>query len=145
MTTTIAENMTIDSTLSLRKRFSKSTLAVFAVNGTGMVLLFVSQIVLARIIGVVEFGIYSYVLSWLGVLALGGKAGLDSALQRFIPEYAGKQQWGLCHGVLRRGYQISFLASLLLVALAWLLSPLILASLVQSYTLYILLIAALLP
>jgi O-antigen/teichoic acid export membrane protein len=51
---------------------------------------FLSQPLLARLMGSHEFGIYAYVWTW--ALLFGGLSdvGLSTAAQRFIPEYQGK-------------------------------------------------------
>ena len=61
---------------------------------------FVSQILLARWMGVFEFGIYIYAWTW--VLLIGGMVdlGLGSAAQRFIPEYTEHGKFALLRGFL---------------------------------------------
>ena len=106
--------MAIPEISQLKTRFHRGAVAVFAVNGAGMALLFAVQVVLARLLGAGEYGVYTYVLSYLGVLTLLGKFGLDSTLQRFVPDYVEKQEWGRCRGVLLRSFQLAAVIALVL-------------------------------
>lgn len=45
------------------------------------------HILLARILGLDEFGVYMYVLAWVNLLSLVGKSGFDQAAKKFIPAY----------------------------------------------------------
>ena len=61
---------------------------------------FLSQPILARLMGSHEFGIYAYVWTW--ALLFGGlvDVGLSTAAQRFIPEYQGRGAIALLRGFL---------------------------------------------
>jgi O-antigen/teichoic acid export membrane protein len=61
---------------------------------------FLSQPLLARLLGSHEFGIYAYVWTW--ALLFGGlvDCGLSTAAQRFIPEYQSKGATALLRGFL---------------------------------------------
>ena len=61
---------------------------------------FLSQPLLARLMGSHEFGIYAYVWTW--ALLFGGlvDCGLSTAAQRFIPEYQGRGATALLRGFL---------------------------------------------
>lgn len=75
--------------------------AAFLIRVVSAVIAFLSQIVLARWLGGFQFGVYVYAWTW--VLLLGGMVdlGLGSAAQRFIPEYAEREQFALLRGFLR--------------------------------------------
>jgi O-antigen/teichoic acid export membrane protein len=100
---------------------------VFLVRVISAALAFGSQILLARWMGVSEFGIYVYVWTW--VLLLGGVAdlGLASAAQRFIPDYVGREAWPQLRAFLSGSRWLAFgMASLIGLAsagLVWLLQP----------------------
>ncbi|HEX4188598.1 MAG TPA: oligosaccharide flippase family protein [Solirubrobacteraceae bacterium] len=55
--------------------------------GGGVVARVVSEVVFARTMGPREFGAYSYVFSWLSILAIAGTLGVAYAFVRFVPEY----------------------------------------------------------
>lgn len=66
-------------------------------------LLFLSQIVFARLLGVAEFGIYVLAIAWISVLLLVGRIGFDLATVKFVAAYHSAGQWGLLRGFLRTG------------------------------------------
>lgn len=90
----------------LKDRFLKSAGPNSLVSFASMAILYVSQVLLARLLGVEQYGIYLYVLSWMAVIVLLGKFGMDVTLQRYLPEYLSKQQWSLCRGLLKKTFQI---------------------------------------
>lgn len=107
---------------SLRGPGSGATLirgagGVFLVNVLGIGLMFVAHVLLARLIDASSYGNFAYALTWLNVLVLFGKLGLDTASLRFVAEYNGTGQWGLMKGFVTRSSQVA-LAGSLLVAVA---------------------------
>jgi O-antigen/teichoic acid export membrane protein len=74
--------------------------AAFLIRVVSAAIAFVSQILLARWMGVFEFGVYVYTWTW--VLLIGGMVdlGLGSAAQRFIPEYTEHGKLALLRGYL---------------------------------------------
>ncbi|MCZ6598291.1 MAG: oligosaccharide flippase family protein, partial [Planctomycetota bacterium] len=69
--------------------FSGAAIAfVLKVGGAGLA--FLLQLVLARALGKELFSTYVVAIAWVGVLVLIGKAGMDSAALRFLPEYRAK-------------------------------------------------------
>ena len=78
----------------------------------GQALMFGLQILLARLLGGQQFGIYVYVLTWVNVLVLVGKLGCDIALLRYVAVYSSNSVWGAVRGILRRSTQVTLLASL---------------------------------
>ena len=59
----------------------------FIIRVTGAVIIFLSQILLARWMGGVEFGIYVYAWTWLQLVGDIIHLGLPLTAQRAIPEY----------------------------------------------------------
>ncbi|MBD3867920.1 MAG: flippase [Acidobacteria bacterium] len=101
----------------------KSTLA----RGTGGGLLarsagvgigFLSHVLLARLLQAEEYSRYIYVLTWLNVLVLLGKAGLDTATLRFVAAYRSSGEAGRLRGFLRKSRSIGFTVSVLVAATA---------------------------
>ena len=85
--------------------------AAFFINIIGMGVAFGLQILLARVLGVENFGQYIYAFTWINLFVLLGKLGLDTAALRFLPEYQAGAKWGLLRGYMRRGNQIAAGAS----------------------------------
>ena len=59
----------------------------FVIRVTGAVTIFLSQVLLARWIGGVEFGIYVYAWTWLQMVGDIIHLGLPLTAQRIVPEY----------------------------------------------------------
>jgi O-antigen/teichoic acid export membrane protein len=84
----------------------------------GNVLQYVTQAVLARLLGVAEFGMFTYATNWMRVGGtLSQLGGTDSAL-RFVPQYAAQGEWALLHGVAHSFRRRALLAGSVLFAVA---------------------------
>ncbi|SHM98054.1 lipopolysaccharide biosynthesis protein [Roseibium suaedae] len=88
---------------------SRMALATFAIRVGGAALAYLSQIILARLMGAHEYGIYSLAWTWVIVLGIAACAGFSSSPNRFIPEYRKAEDFGRLRG---------FLTSSRLIALA---------------------------
>ena len=69
---------------------------------SGAVVGFGLQLVLARLLGPEQFGVYAYAMGWLSLALLFGKLDLDNAATRYIGAYAGNGEWALASGFVRR-------------------------------------------
>lgn len=76
------------------------------------------QIVLARILGVEKYGIYVFAMSWMYILAMVSKLGLDIAVVRFVPTFSVHSEWGHIRGFLQISVLYIFLSSVTVAALA---------------------------
>ncbi len=90
----------------------------FVIKVIGAGLAFVAQLVLARLLGVTDYGAYIYIYSWLTVLVIPARLGFDNSLVRFIPEYNNAGQWVRFKGILSFAYKSVIGASFLIAALA---------------------------
>jgi len=70
-----------------------------AVKLAGVALVLGANVVLARVMGVDNFGVYATVISWLGLLVLVGTLGLHTAALRFVATYKVNEQWALLRGM----------------------------------------------
>ena len=59
----------------------------FATNLIAACVAFASSLLFARALGGEQFGIFTYVNSWLNIAVLTATLGLDAALVRFLPQY----------------------------------------------------------
>lgn len=80
----------------------KGSLIAFLIQGAGAALLLSTEILVARLLGVSQFGIYSMATAWINVLGLIGTLGLNHALLRFVPTYVAQGDWGSLRGLIRR-------------------------------------------
>lgn len=105
--------------------FARGASGAFAGKVLGMGLGFLLQIVMARTLGVDEFGYYMYALAWVSIAMMLALLGYDTALMRFVAHYQAAGEWGKLRGVLRhaarRVLAAGVLIALLACALVWLL------------------------
>ncbi len=86
-----------------------------AVGGTGLG--FLANLLIARVIGRAEYGIYALMFSWVSLLAAVAQAGQDVSVVRFMPTYLREHAWGRMRG-LRRAMGTLVLATSSVIALA---------------------------
>jgi len=102
---------------------ARGAIGAFIAKVAGAGLLFGLHVMLARLLGVEQYGIYIYALTWINILAILCLLGFQTSLVRFIAEYNIKQHWGLLRGILRKSSQLvvsfTIVVSLAGVALIW--------------------------
>jgi len=91
--------------------------SAFIIKLIGAALNFATQIVLARLLGVQEYGFFAYATSWMIILSIPAQLGLSESLIRFIPEYEATNQPGHIKGILRFANRASFLAAMLITVM----------------------------
>ena len=69
------------------RRLGRVSTTAFLVRGAGVILLFVVEVVIARLAGPTEFGIYAEIFAILNLAVLVAKVGTDTAAIRFISTY----------------------------------------------------------
>jgi len=84
---------------------ARGAIGAFIIKLVGAGLLFGLHVLLARLIGVRQYGIYVYVLTWINILAVVSQLGLNTSLVRFIAAYRAQGKWGLLRGFLRLSTQ----------------------------------------
>jgi O-antigen/teichoic acid export membrane protein len=72
----------------------------FLIRVASALLVYLTQVLLARWMGGFQFGIYVYVWTWVLLIGALADVGLASAAQRFIPEYLGLRAFALLRGFL---------------------------------------------
>ena len=87
----------------LQSVISRGASSAFFLKVAGAGLAFGVQVLLARLMGVRDYGIYIYAYTWAKMLVLVGRMGADKGLIRFMPEYSAHGQWGRFRGALRFG------------------------------------------
>lgn len=68
-------------------RLARGGLHSFGAGATSAVAAFGVQILLARVLGIDEFGAYSYALAWLNFIALFGAMGCETVAVRYVASY----------------------------------------------------------
>ena len=88
----------------------------FVVRVYGAALLFVIHILLARFIGLEEYGIYAFAWTWLSMLAFLTPMGFDTGIVRFLSIYRTQAAWGQSKGALLVGRRTTVTTSLIATA-----------------------------
>jgi O-antigen/teichoic acid export membrane protein len=96
---------------------ARNTGGSFVAKASGLGLSFLSQLVLARLLGAQNFGYYIYVWTWIHVLNMFASLSYDVVAIRFVADYKARQEWGLLKGFLKHTYRSAFIFSLIILAL----------------------------
>jgi O-antigen/teichoic acid export membrane protein len=78
---------------------------------------YVSQVLLARWLGVSEYGVYDLAIALSIALSFVGGLGFPMAILRFIPEYRVNQDWQHLQGILRCSWRQISIASFIIAAI----------------------------
>lgn len=79
----------------------RTALSAFVLRVFGAAIAYLSQILLARWMGVFEYGIFVVVYVWITILSQMGNLGFSSSVIRFIPEYRARGEIARLWGVMR--------------------------------------------
>lgn len=69
------------------KKLTIDSSIVLVVKIVNIIIQFILQILLARILGVSEYGSYMFALAWVNILVVIGKLGFDMSALKFVPIY----------------------------------------------------------
>jgi O-antigen/teichoic acid export membrane protein len=107
----------------LRDSLMRAAVGTFGLKVIALGLSFVVSLVLARSLGVVGYGIYSYAMALDSLLSVLATFGLDRLLTRNVAAYRAQSAWGLMSGLLRWANQTALMVAsglaLLVAALIW--------------------------
>ncbi len=92
---------------------------VFLVQILGVVVGFACQILIARLVGKEEYGLYAYVISWSFILLLPAVFGMDTVALRFFSSYMESKAYAKVQGLLRFLRQFVLVMSLLSLVVAF--------------------------
>lgn len=85
---------------SIRALLIKGTGGTFLVKAIHAGLLFLTALLLARFMGVQDYGTYVYILSWITLLLIPALFGMDVLLVRRIAIYDAHSEWALMKGIM---------------------------------------------
>ncbi len=80
----------------------------------GVALGYVAEVVLARMLGASEYGVYSLIVAWVMMISLFPLLGFHHVVGRFIPQYIEQKDGRRLHGVTRGSFWSSLAASVAL-------------------------------
>lgn len=91
---------------------------LFGIKLAGILAAFALQVTLARILGVSEFGIYTFVMTCTTLAAIPATLGLPIGLVKLVAESREKKNWGSTGGLLRWGRVVPLAAGTILFGAA---------------------------
>jgi O-antigen/teichoic acid export membrane protein len=102
---------------SARVLLARGAILNLVVKATGAALALLSEIVVARLLGVATYGYYIYAVTWASIMVMLCKFGFDAAAIRFVATYREQGHWNLLHGYisfsLKRVLSISIVVAVL--------------------------------
>jgi O-antigen/teichoic acid export membrane protein len=93
---------------------ARNVLSTFGLRLTYTGLTLVTNIFLARLLTIHEFGVYTYAFTWISLLSIISTAGLENLVVREVALYKDQGAWDLLKGLLKRSDQIVLLVSSLI-------------------------------
>lgn len=93
---------------------AKKTINIMAIQGAGMALAFVSHVLIARVIGAEEYGVYVYCLTWVLIAVALSRAGAHSAIVKYTSIYFSQHKDTLLSALIKYFTSRVFLVSLLI-------------------------------
>lgn len=73
---------------------------------------FLSQLLLARLLGVSAFGLFVFIITWVRLVGGLGRLGVDTAAMRFVAAYREQRDWARLRGFLGWGRAVTWVAAL---------------------------------
>lgn len=95
------------------RRLAQASVFALLVYIGGAALTSLAQLLIARLIGPRNYGVYSYVLAWTSMLAYLATLGFNVSLLRFVPAYRASGRLDLARGVIKFALQRSLLTATL--------------------------------
>jgi O-antigen/teichoic acid export membrane protein len=102
-------------------RAGRAALVVLAVRVAGAGLAFLTQLLLARLMGPANYGVFATLWVWIAILGHGAVLGAAQAACRFVPEHLARGELAEVRGFLAAGAGLSAAGSLTLAGLGVLL------------------------
>lgn len=104
---------------SLKEQLIRGGIGSIAIKVAALLLGMAVAVLLARILGPEEYGVYVYAYTIVSILALLAQFGLPSLVLRETAKAQVEQRWGLMDGLWRWSISVAGMLSLGLVAIAW--------------------------
>jgi O-antigen/teichoic acid export membrane protein len=99
------------------KEFLQGTSVSFVIKMIGLALALLSQVALVRWLSTEGFGIYSYVVTLIGLVGVFAQLGLHSSVVRFVAAARVQQAWAQLQGILVISRRLVIISSLCLTVL----------------------------
>ena len=105
----------VSGTLALVRRAGG---VAFTIQVAGAGIAYLQQVLLARLLGVSHYGLYTYIYLWVGFVALLAGLGLPAASLRFVPAYRAAGDAVRLHGFVRTAGRFTYASALAGAAVA---------------------------
>ena len=79
---------------TIRLYLLRGSVGVFVLQTISIGLGLITNMLLARILGVAEYGVYTYIFAWTGLFTVLAMFGFSNVLVREIAAYQAKEEWG---------------------------------------------------
>jgi O-antigen/teichoic acid export membrane protein len=99
-------------TNNLKSRLIRGTVGSFALKISATGLTFLSTVILARLLGTSNFGVYAYAMNWISLLSIPSSLGLNWLLVREVATHKAKSSWELMRGILYWSNQLVLTTSI---------------------------------
>ena len=106
----------------LGNRVIAGALGLFASRAAFTGLSFVLNVILARMLGASDFGVYTYTYAWMLLLLVPAMLGMDQLVVREIAALSARAAWSNVRRILHKANQVTSLASLAIVLIAGIVS-----------------------
>ena len=100
------------------RRLARAAAGSFGLSVIQTAIVTITTIVLARVMGVSDYGTYAFVIGTVTLLGVPAVLGVDRLLIRDLAVYVGDRSFGLARGILARTTQQTLVISLVIAAAA---------------------------
>ncbi len=97
---------------TLKAYMVRGTVGSFLLKVMNTLLVFGTSLLLARLLGAKEYGVYAYAISWAQLFAVPAVMGLNTLLVREVAKYKALEDWGALRGILCWSDRIVLLMSI---------------------------------
>ena len=104
---------------SLAGKIVKGSLGSFVLSLISTLLSFLLSIMLARVLGANEYGVYAYAISWMTLLSVFARLGLDTLIPRHVASAVAREDWGYIKGIFHFGIVGTGLAASICLVGLW--------------------------
>ncbi len=115
--------MTQQKIAKFKHRFIKGVAGSLGLKIAYTGLTFLTSVIIARLLSVKGFGIYTYVLAWVNLLRVPATLGLDQVVTREVAIYKTQSNWGLMRGLLSWTNKVvlpaSIVLTLIVIGIGW--------------------------
>ncbi len=105
------------SNSELKKGLMKGSIVGLALKLSSTGINFLAAILMARLLGPIDYGVYSYALTIIFFLSVPTTLGLPSLIVRYVAGYSAKSEWGKIRGLILTANKIVFAISVLVISI----------------------------